>query len=139
MPLSRTSYPHHRNPYIIGVAVIIAALVASQFKTLVYLTQEYSLIHEYEVAHSDQSQVKTQTKPSVTCDSTPCNGFFAYDGPNKNKTSAASNMQNAVAAYHYGGEKNSETENTMIFMPDKTDPRECIQEWKESRAKWVDR
>lgn len=81
----------------------------------------------------------TQPEVSVSCDSTPCNGIFAYSGPNKDASNALEVMTKAIASYHYGNEINTETDNKMIFMPTKTDPQSCVEEWKSSGAAWVDR
>ncbi|KAL3790419.1 hypothetical protein HJC23_013591 [Cyclotella cryptica] len=75
----------------------------------------------------------------VTCDSTPCNGFFAYSPPNRDERNATETLKKASASYNYGNERNTETLNQMIFMPSKTNAEECVHEWKESRPKWVDR
>jgi hypothetical protein len=75
----------------------------------------------------------------VSCDSSPCNGFFAYDGPNYDKKAASDIFQKAVAEYNYGPERNNATHNKMIFMPNTTNHPSCVLEWKESRPKWVNR
>jgi hypothetical protein len=75
----------------------------------------------------------------VSCDSNPCQGIFAYAGPNTDTTNSLEVMTKAIASYNYGNERNSATENKMIFMPTKTDPHSCVEEWKSSRPNWVDR
>lgn len=92
-----------------------------------------------EPAVVDAKQVAGSNEIVVTCESTPCNGFFAYSGPNRNTTAALEVMRKAVATYNYGGDRNNETLNKMIFMPSETDPQSCVNEWKESRHTWVDR
>lgn len=83
------------------------------------------------------------TRKEVTCDSDPCDGFFAYAPPNKNKTSAAEIFKKEVAVYGYGGDGvNNETSNIMIFIPNETSATSvegCVEEWKEGREKWTDR
>jgi len=90
-----------------------------------------------EKASSDNSIGHSQK--SITCDASPCNGFFVYDGPNKDKKSALDIFEKAVEEYNYGGERNNKTHNTMIFMPTATNHPSCVIEWKESRPKWVER
>ena len=51
----------------------------------------------------------------VSCDSSPCNGFFAYDGPNMDSKAAMDVLQKAVAEYNYGTERNNETHNTIGY------------------------
>jgi hypothetical protein len=75
----------------------------------------------------------------VSCDSSPCNGFFAYDAPSKDKNASLHILQTAVAAYHYFPERNSDAKNKLIFMPNITNHPSCVQEWKESRPKWHSR
>ena len=86
-----------------------------------------------KIESSDSSGVR------ISCDSSPCNGFFAYDGPNYDKKSASDILQKAVAEYYYGNERNNATHNKMIFMPTATNHPSCVSEWKESRPKWVER
>ena len=75
----------------------------------------------------------------VTCDSSPCDGVFAYSGPNHNPINALKVLTDAVATYSYGNEMNTATDNTMIFMPTNTDPQSCVSEWKQSRFVWIRR
>ncbi|KAL7436546.1 hypothetical protein ACHAXM_005256 [Skeletonema potamos] len=95
--------------------------------------------YDQKVSESIGPITTINSNSSVSCDSSPCNGFFAYNGPNKDKKAALDVLQKAVAVYHYGNERNSETENIMIFMPKITNHPSCVLEWKESRSKWVDR
>ena len=84
--------------------------------------------------------VKAGTSP-VTCDSTPCNGHFSYSPPNTDKANASITFKHAFDRYKYGseGKKIPYGEQDEIFMPTKTDPRECVDEWKSSRPSWVDK
>jgi hypothetical protein len=112
--------------------------------------EDRSAIKEPTVAEQPQVQLqpanevvtaagRISSEGAVVCDSTPCQGIFAYSGPNKDTSSAVDTMTKAIASYNYGPEANSETENKMIFMPTKTDPLSCVEEWKSSRSSWVDR
>jgi hypothetical protein len=146
--------------YLIVTAFAIAILLVTQFKALVTITHNGRHIEDGEknflgtsiprdvkmpYNQSDQKvsesigPITINSNSSVSCDSSPCNGFFAYNGPNRDKKAALDVLQKAVAVYHYGNERNSETENIMIFMPNITNNPSCVLEWKESRSKWVDR
>ena len=118
--LHKRSCPHHSN-----IAECNAEETHSQ--------------HSIEPAVVDAKQVVGSNELAVTCESTPCNGFFAYSGPNRNTTAAFEVLRKAVATYNYGNDRNNETLNQMIYMPSETDPQNCVNEWKESRQKWVDR
>jgi FkbM family methyltransferase len=128
------------------------------YKSDVFLNKKACVLHsnikecnEQAANLQPQSQIQPQSsnevvtaverissEGAVVCDSTPCQGIFAYSGPNKD-TSSVDTMTKAIASYNYGPEANSETENKMIFMPTKTDPLSCVEEWKSSRSSWVDR
>jgi len=138
-----------RYRYLIVTFGSVAFLVASQFKTLFSLTG----IHHKDLENELRTTVPIDSKiqghqqdiaknesgdsigPRVSCDSSPCNGFFAYDG----KAVKDILQKAAVAEYNYGRQRNNETHNTMIFMPNTTNHSSCVTEWKESRSKWVDR
>ena len=74
----------------------------------------------------------------ISCDSSPCQGTFAYSPPNKDASNAVEVMTEAIKTYKYGNVPNS-PDNNLIFMPTKTDPKSCVEEWKNSRSSWVDR
>ena len=120
----------------------IVILVASQIKLL--NTAENLLADEVEKEKEfiDNNILSTPwygEERNISCDSSPCNGFFAYEGPNKDKKAALEVFQKAVAEYGYPPERNNETHNKLIFMPNITNHLSCVQEWKESRPKWVNR
>jgi hypothetical protein len=88
----------------------------------------------------DPNNKNSSTQAAVTCDSFPCNGFFAYDGPNRDTKSAMTVMKKTIETYSYGNERNNETVNKMIFMPKNTeDGISCVKEWRESGQSWRDR
>ena len=127
---------------IVATTAIVLILFASQIKLL--NTAENLVADEVEkekeFIDNDISSTRwNEVERHVSCDSSPCNGFFAYDAPSKDKNASFHVLQTAVAAYNYGPESNSDTNNTLIFMPNITNHPSCVQEWKESRPKWVDR
>lgn len=85
------------------------------------------------------TKVSEGPEVSVSCDSSPCRGSFAYSPPNKDANNALEVMTKAIESYKYGNKLNSPDNNIMIFMPTKTDPTSCVEEWKSSRPSWVDR
>jgi hypothetical protein len=130
----------------------IVFLLASQFKLLASLTTglwhiniEQAQVNQHENENeqkrlgNNKNYFTNTTPANVSCDSSPCNGFFAYDGPNMDKIAALDVFEKAVSVYNYGPEKNSETKNKMIFMPNMTNHQSCVREWKESIPKWRDR
>lgn len=139
----------------LGIATFAAAalLLSSQFKLLLSLTGLRPKVLEDDLGTTVPVESKApvnqhglvkkassnSTSKRITCDASPCNGFFAYDGPNKDKEAALDVLEKAVAKYNYAGERNNETHNRMIFMPNTTNDPSCVIEWKESRPKWVDR
>jgi len=153
--MHRVIQPQRRR-YITVVAtfVPVAFLLASQFKSLISFTAGIHIKDvendlgttvpvDQKIQVNQQDVAKKQSGdsigPRISCDSNPCNGFFAYDGPNMDSKAAMDVLQKAVAEYNYGPERNNETHNTMIFMPTETNHPSCVVEWKESRTKWVDR
>mmetsp|Transcript_22370 Transcript_22370/g.34374 ORF Transcript_22370/g.34374 Transcript_22370/m.34374 type:complete len:375 (-) Transcript_22370:15-1139(-) len=147
--------PQSRHCQKIVTITAISFLLASQFKLLISFTG-----HRLKDLGNDQGTIvpvedekqqltgmmrenQNQTAPIMhtqpSCESSPCNGFFAYDGPNKDKKAALDALKKAVAVYNYGGERNNETHNKMILMPNATNHPSCVAEWKESRPKWVNR
>jgi hypothetical protein len=102
-------------------------------------TAENLVADEAEKEEGFIDKLKYMKERHVSCDSSPCNGFFAYDAPSKDKNASFHIFQKAVAAYNYGPERNSDAKNQLIFMPNITNHPSCVQEWKESRPKWVDR
>ena len=125
---------------IVSITAIVI-LLASQIKQL--NTAENLVADEVEKEEdfiNKISQVLSGMKERhVSCDSSPCNGFFAYDAPSKDKNTSFHIFQKAVATYNYGPERNSDAKNELIFMPNITNHPSCVQEWKESRPKWVNR
>lgn len=138
------------------VTLVAAAFVlASQFKFLISLTWlrpnvlddelDTTVPVESKKPVDQHGQIKKASgnffghSQNISCDTSPCNGFFAYDGPNKDKKAALEVFEKAVAEYRYGGERNNETHNQMIFMPNATNHPSCVMEWKEKRPKWVNR
>ena len=145
----------------------ISSLALFQFHILFFVTKEYgeTTIDEIDanqpqtklrgnqqmpadVVEDLRDPINTQMlKPKkaelspVECDSTPCNGFFAYSPPNTDTANASATFKHAFDRYKYGygGEKTPDREQKEIFMPTKTDPRGCVDEWKSSRASWVER
>ncbi|KAL7454078.1 hypothetical protein ACHAWC_005706 [Mediolabrus comicus] len=120
----------------------IVILVASQIKLL--NTAENLLADEVEKEKEfiDNNILSTPwygEERNISCDSSQCNGFFAYDAPSKDKNASFHVLLLAVAAYNYGPERNSGAKNELIFMPNITNHPSCVQEWKESRPKWVNR
>ena len=128
---------------IIVATTAIVILFASQIKLLNTAENLVADEVEKEKEFIDNNILSTrwyeEDERNVSCDSSPCNGFFAYDAPSKDKNASFHVLQTAVAAYSYGPETNSDTNNTLIFMPNITNHPSCVQEWKESRPKWVDR
>jgi len=145
--------PQSRHYQKIVTIIAIAFLLASQFKLLISFTGHRLKDLENDLGTTVPVDAKTPANqyeqkeseldgpnnahPTISCDSSPCNGFFAYDGPNKDKKAAVDALKKAVAVYNYGGERNNETHNEMIFMPNATNHPSCVAEWKESRPKWV--
>ena len=73
--------------------------------------------------------VSEGSEVSVSCDSSPCQGSFAYFPPNNDVINALEVMSNAIQSYSYGNILNGNG-NKLIFMPTKTDPISCVEEWK---------
>ena len=99
-------------------------------------------INEPEVNEVAQPQVTTPPAKveAITCDSTPCNGFFSYSPPNTDKENASATFQYAFERYKYGhgGEKQPDGTQKEIFMP-KNVGMACTNEWKEARGNWTNR
>jgi hypothetical protein len=153
---------------IAATALLTACFAARQFSVLFFVTENFgnkikdnaAAVNEPQLRgvsnavdnEKNVEKVADEAPPSqpldvkevptanqVTCDSNPCNGLFSYSPPNTDTTNALEVMTKAIASYNYGNERNSATENKMIFMPTKTDPHSCMEEWKSSRPNWVDR
>mmetsp|Transcript_24342 Transcript_24342/g.36211 ORF Transcript_24342/g.36211 Transcript_24342/m.36211 type:complete len:682 (+) Transcript_24342:77-2122(+) len=119
-----------RYRYLIVTFGSVAFLVASQFILslsgihLKDLENELGTIVQ-KIQGNQQDIAKNESGdsigPRVSCDSSPCKGFFAYDGPNKDKKAVKDILQKAaVAEYNNGRQRNNETHNTTIFMPNTT-------------------
>ena len=142
--------PQRRRLIKVVAFISVAFLLASQIKSNISLTGKLVKDFENEGLVDSNRQgnqlldiVNEESGDSnssrVSCDSSPCNGFFAYDGPNYDKKAASDILRKAVAQYNYGPERNNATHNKMIFMPNTTNHPSCVLEWKESRLKWVNR
>lgn len=126
---------------IVAITAIVI-LLASQIKLLNTAENLVADEAEKEEGFIDNNILSTrwyEKGKNVSCDSSPCNGFFAYDAPGTEKNASFHVFQKAVAAYNYGPERNSNAKNELIFMPNITNHPSCVQEWKESRPKWVNR
>ncbi|KAL7474047.1 hypothetical protein ACHAW6_000045, partial [Cyclotella cf. meneghiniana] len=150
MTLARRS-SSSRHLFYLGTASLLFLLAFHQFHNLLSLTEYYGIrLADGAVDLPSQGRsglhagrphdvLDASHFKGVTCDSTPCDGFFAYSPPNYDKHNATETFKKASATYNYGGAKNTETLNNMIFMPSETHAEECVKEWKENRNKWVDR
>ena len=131
-------------PLLGPVVTLVAAalLLAYQFKILILLTgirpnvlkddlgttvpvESNTSVDRHEQIKKVEDNSIGQSQ-NITCDSSPCNGFFAYEGPNKDKKAALEVFQKAVAEYGYPPERNNETHNKLIFMPNSSNHPSCV-------------
>jgi len=66
---------------------------------------------------------------SVTCDATPCNGFFQYVGPNR--------APNATEILRAENRTYTISPTIKIFFPKSTTPAECVREWRSNKEEWA--
>lgn len=139
----------------IGILIVI---VCHQFYQYVSLTHEYGerLVLDF-VTKVDHPHLKGSSlndgeqdeslSEIISCDSTPCQGFFAYSNPNTDVQNASKEFHHAYETYKYGfmGDKVADGKQEEIFIPttatkDINNVEECVREWREaSKNMWTNR
>lgn len=94
-------------------------------------TQEVPLIlnHTHDLATFISSKPIKVGPHSITCDATPCDGFFQYDAPN-HLPIATQILSDENKTYTMGKYK--------IFFPESTEPKRCTEEWAKNKKEYQD-